>query len=313
MPAAPLPDLLVILGPTASGKTRLAVALARGLGGEIVSADSRQLYRGMDIGTGKDREEYGAVPCHLIDVADPRQPWDLHAYQTAALAAVAAIHGRGALPLLVGGSGLYLEAVLEGYQLVPAPENPALRAELAALSMDALVDCLTRLRPRPHNTTDLLERDRLVRAIEIAEAAARAPPAPPAPMLHPLVLGLRWPRPLLRRRIEERLRRRLREGLVAEARRLLDQGVGHDLLEHYGLEYRFLARHLRGELNRNDLTQKLTAAICDFAKRQESWFRRMERNGLRIHWLDATGDLQGSAWAVLEEQGLRRAVGREGA
>lgn len=283
-------DGLVILGATASGKTRLAVEAARLLDGEIVSADSRQVYRGLDLGSGKDLAEYGTVPYHLIDIVDPGFEFNLFAFQRQAFAAIQAIRGRGRLPIVAGGSGLYLEALLKGYRLVEVPENPTLRAELAHCSDDELRARLSALRPQQHNSTDSQDRARLIRAIEIAVGERENLPQP-GPPLTALVVGLRWPREELRRHITLRLRERLRLGLVEEVRRLHhEQGVPWATLDYYGLEYRYLARHLRGELTHNDLQQQLASAIHDFAKRQETWFRRMERQGTAIHWLDGERD-----------------------
>jgi tRNA dimethylallyltransferase len=293
-------NLLVILGPTASGKTRLGVELARRLDGEIVSADSRQVYRGMDIGSGKDLAEYGGVPYHLIDILEPGAEFNVFLFQRLFLEAFAAIRERGRLPLLVGGTGMYLESVLKGYRLVEVPQDPALRAELAPLSVEALADRLRAVSTRLHNTTDLLERDRVVRAIEIARYERDHPPEP-LPAIRPLVFGVRWERAVLRERITRRLRERLEGGLIEEVARLHAAGVPWERLEFYGLEYRFVARFLRGELSENDLFQKLNSAIHDFAKRQDTWFRRMERGGTVIHWLDGTGDPLAEALAVIED------------
>lgn len=291
-------NLLVVLGPTASGKTRLGVQLARVLSGEIISADSRQVYRGMDIGTGKDLTEYGEVPYHLIDVAEPGEEFNVFVFQRLFLAAFTDICRRGRLPILVGGTGMYLDAVLRGYRLVEVAENPELRRNLARLSLDELRDHLRSANPRLHNTTDLLERDRLVRAIEIAECENSQEPEP-LPEIRPIVFGMRWERNLLRRRITERLKARLDTGLVEEVARLHAAGIPWEKLEFYGLEYRFVALHLKGELSRNDMFQRLNSAIHDFAKRQETWFRRMERNGVVIHWLDGAGEPLAEALAIL--------------
>ncbi len=284
-------NLLVVLGPTASGKTHLAVQAARQLNGEIISADSRQVYRGLDIGSGKDLEEYGTIPYHLIDVVDPGYGFSLFDFVHAFGQAFCEIRGRGRLPILAGGTGLYLDAVLRGYELVTVTENRALRLELDRLSLDALRKRLRALRPQQHNTSDLDDRCRLLRAIEIAEGERQADAQPLAlPPLTPLVFGLRWPRDLLRQRITKRLRERLDHGLIEEVVTLHEAGVSWETLDYYGLEYRFVARHLQGQLNRNDLFQKLNSAIHQFAKRQETWFRRMERQGVAIHWLNGEGD-----------------------
>ncbi len=278
-------NLLVILGPTASGKTRLGVELARQLGGEIISADSRQVYRGMDIGTGKDLEEYGDIPYHLIDIVDPGYEFNVFEFQQRFLDTFADIWRRNRLPVMVGGTGMYLDAVLKGYRLADVPENPALRQQLATFSMEDLVVRLQRANPRLHNTTDLLERTRLVRAIEIAEFENKRE-AEPFPEIKPVVFGIHWERNTLRRRITERLRARLHHGLIEEVERLHSGRIPFETIEFYGLEYRFVAKYLKGELNRNDMFQKLNSAIHDFAKRQETWFRRMERQGTTIHWVE---------------------------
>lgn len=282
-------DTIVILGPTASGKTRLGAGLARKLQGEIISADSRQVYRGMDIGTGKDLEEYSGVPYHLIDILDPGDEFNVFLFQRLCLEAIEQIRSRCHLPVIVGGTGLYLDAVLRGYRMVDVPPNPDLRAELSIMSAEQLVARLNAVRRRLHNTTDLLDGDRLVRAIEIAEYELSHEPEP-IPRLQPVVFGVRWERSLLRQRITSRLKTRLEAGLVEEVERLHSEGISYDTLEFYGLEYRFVARFLKGELNRNDLFQKLNSAIHDFAKRQETWFRRMERQGVTIIWLDGTAN-----------------------
>lgn len=291
-------DTLVVLGPTASGKTCLGVALARQLQGEIISADSRQVYRGMDIGTGKDLAEYGETPYHLVDILDPGEEFNVFRFQKLCFQAMAEIRSRGALPVIAGGTGLYLDAVLRGYRMVEVPEDAALRRQLADLTQEQLAARLLAASPRLHNTTDLLDRDRLVRALEIALYEQHHQPEP-LPAITPLVLGIRWERSELRRRITARLRERLNNGMVQEVERLLQAGVSRETMEFYGLEYRFVARHLAGELNGNDLFQKLNSAIHDFAKRQETWFRRMERQGVVIHWLDGAGDPFQEAMALI--------------
>lgn len=291
-------DTIVLLGPTASGKTRLGVALARELNGEIISADSRQVYRGMDIGTGKDLAEYGDVPYHLIDILEPGEDFNVFLFQKLCFAAMDEIRGRNRLPVIVGGTGLYLDAVLRKYRMVEVPDNPELRRELADLSPEELAARLLAVNPRLHNTTDLLDRDRLLRAIEIAEYEQSHEPEP-LPEIRPIVFGVRWERSVLRQRITTRLKERLAAGLIEEVAELHRQGVPYETLEFYGLEYRFVARHLKGELNRNDLFQKLNSAIHDFAKRQDTWFRRMERQGTEIHWLDGAGEPLQEALAIV--------------
>jgi tRNA dimethylallyltransferase len=283
-------NTLVVLGPTASGKTRLGARLAHALGGEIVSVDSRQVYRGLDIGSGKDLDDYvvdgHAVPYHLVDIVDLDQEFNVFAYQRAFFRAFEELRGRGVLPVAVGGTGLYLDAVLCGYRMVEAPENPVLRAALDEQATEELAERLRQIKPALHNTTDLTDRARLIRALEIAEHARDHVP-PPAPEIQALVLGTRWDRGELRRRIAARLKARLDAGLIGEVERLHAQGYGWERLELLGLEYRFVAQFLQGQIrNRNDLFQKLNAAIAQFAKRQDTWFRRMERQGTRIHWID---------------------------
>ena len=305
----PLPfNLLTILGPTASGKTRLAVALARELDGEIISADSRQVFRGMDIGSGKDLHEYGDIPYHLIDILESGEEFSVFAFQRLFVEAFEEITGRKRLPVLCGGSGLYLDAALRRYRMVEVPEDLELRAGLAEKSDAELVQMLRELRPDLHNITDLTDRQRTVRAIEIARQEARpCSDSEPFPAIRPLVIGIRWDRSELRHRITERLRQRLDGGMIDEVQRLYDSGVAWERLDYYGLEYRYVGAYLRGELNRNDLFQKLNSAIHDFAKRQGTWFRRMEKNGVTIHWVNGSGDPLGEARElILHEAGVSR-------
>jgi len=281
-------NALVVLGPTASGKTQLGVRLARRLGGEIISADSRQVYRGLNLGAGKDLDEYRiegvAVPYHLIDVVDLDREFSVFDYQQLFFEVFVDLRARQILPIIVGGTGLYLEAALRGYGMVKVPENPTLRNELAQLSHEELVARLRKLKSRPHNVTDLNDRARLVRAIEIALHAQTYEP-PPAPDVRALILGMQWGRSELHQRIRHRLLERLERGMVEEVRGLLDQGVPAERLISLGLEYRYVTQFIRGEIRtRNDLVQKLASAIINFAKRQETWFRRMERGGMTIHW-----------------------------
>ena len=294
-------NLLVVLGATATGKTRLGVQLAQRVGGEIISADSRQVYRGMDLGTGKDLAEYEDVPYHLIDIVNPGEEYHVFAFQRDFFEVFEKVESCGRMPIMVGGSGLYLEAVLRGYRLIEVPPDPELRAELATRSVHWLRERLLELKPRQHNTTDLTDRDRLVRAIEIAEGERAAAPLPPLPPVAPLVIGIRWPRPELRARITRRLQQRLEEGMVEEVARLHQQGVTWETMEFYGLEYRFIARYLQGELSFDQMRAQLNTAIHKFAKRQETWFRRMERQGIEILWVDGPNDPLAQTLNLLEK------------
>jgi tRNA dimethylallyltransferase len=293
-------NLLTILGPTASGKTRLAVNLARELSGEIISADSRQVFRGMDIGSGKDLHEYGEVPYHLIDILESGEEFSVFRFLRLFRGAFEDISGRGRLPVLCGGTGLYLDAVLRGYTMREVPEDPELRAELEGRSTDELAALLLELKPGQHNTSDLLERGRTLRAIEIARyEKAHEGLQEELPEIRPLIIGIRWEREELRRRITERLRLRLESGMIEEVQRLHDGGVPWERLDYYGLEYRYIGAYLQGKLKRNDMFQRLNSAIHDFAKRQENWFRKMERNGVFINWLEGAGDLLNEARQLL--------------
>lgn len=298
-------DALVILGATAGGKTALAVAAARHFDGEIISADSRQVYRGMDLGSGKDLAEYGEIPYHLIDIAEAGSEYNLFQFQRDCYAAITQIRRRGGLPIVCGGTGLYLDAVLKGYHLVEVPKNPQLREQVNAWSDEQLRRLLLELKPQQHNRTDLDERDRLVRAYEIALGEATAEAAEPF-VWQPLVFGLRWPREILRQRIAVRLQERLGLGLITEVEELHTGGVTWEQLEFYGLEYRYIARYLQGKLRRNDMVQQLAGAIGRFAKRQETFFRRMEKQGLVIHWLDAQKDPLTSLRRTVEPYRINR-------
>ncbi|WP_250656940.1 tRNA (adenosine(37)-N6)-dimethylallyltransferase MiaA [Alkalimarinus coralli] len=284
-------NLVVVLGPTASGKTALGVKLAQRFAGEIISADSRQVYRGMDIGSGKDLEEYEQIPYHLIDIVDPGYEFNVFEFQKRFCDAFAEIQHRDHMPLLVGGTGLYLESVLSQYQFTEVAINTELREALATQSHESLTARLKALNPKLHNTTDLLDRERLVRAIEIAEAERHSKqPSVALPEISPIIFGIKWERAVLKKRITERLKQRMEHGLIEEVERLHQQGVSWESLHFYGLEYRFVAAYLKGELNRNDMFQKLNSAIHTFSKQQEKWFRRMERKGTTIHWLDGASD-----------------------
>jgi len=293
-------NMLVVLGSTASGKTKLAVALAQMLNGEIISADSRQVYRGLDIGSGKDLDEYQDIKHHLIDIVDPGYEYNIFDFQQNVIDAYQEITNKNKLAIMAGGSALYVDSILKGYRLIEVPENIALRASLATLSHDDLVNKLQQLKPNLHNTTDLIDRDRLVRAIEIAQGEHDAQGSHnDFPDLKPLIFAIRWPREVIRQRITERLKVRMEQGLIEEVAQLHAQGVSWETLYFYGLEYRFIAQHLQGQLSKNDCFQKLNAAIHQFSKKQDTWLRRLERNGTNIHWLDGDKDVLAQAVKIV--------------
>lgn len=280
--------LIVVTGPTASGKTRRAVEIARAISGEIISADSRQVYTGMDLGTGKDIEEYGDVPYHLIDIAPAGYKYNLYQYLRDCRTAMADILARGCHPILCGGTGLYVESVLKGLALPEVPENPELRQALRGKSLDELAQMLARMKAL-HNTTDIDSTQRAIRAIEIETYYASHPDAAagaqPNPIADAVVIGIDIPRDARRKRISERLRSRLDAGMVDEVRRLLASGISSEDLIYYGLEYKYLTRYAIGELTYEEMFTGLETAIHQFAKRQMTWFRGMERRGFPIHWL----------------------------
>ena len=285
-------ELITILGPTASGKTALAAALAARLDTEIISADSRQLYRGMDIGTGKDLADYvvagKSIPYHLIDICDPGYKYNVFEYQHDFFRVFTALRERGLLPVLCGGTGLYIEAVLKGYKLLDVPPNPALRERLSGKSLAELETMLAGYKVL-HNKTDVDSVQRAIRAIEIEEFyRTQAPDVREYAPLHSLIVGVDIARELRREKISKRLRTRLDEGMVDEVRRILSNGVAPEDLIYYGLEYKFLTLYVIGRLTYEEMVSQLEIAIHQFAKRQMTWFRGMERRGCTIHWLDAT-------------------------
>ena len=284
-------NLIAVLGPTASGKTALAVRLARKIGGEIISADSRQVYRGMDLGTGKDLSEYGcngdAVPFHLIDICDPTEEFSVFAFQQRFIDCFRDIAARGKIPFLVGGTGLYLDSVLRGYRMAPVPLNASLRERLTGYDMESLCRYFLSIQRDAHNSTDLLERERLIRAIEIAEFSRDHPTAAlQSIQIEPLVIGICLEREELRRKITLRLQTRLQAGMIDEVKRLHDRGVNWERLESFGLEYRYISRYLQHKISHEEMFQILNTRIRQFAKRQETWFRGMGKKGVPIHWMD---------------------------
>ncbi|MDR0872962.1 MAG: tRNA (adenosine(37)-N6)-dimethylallyltransferase MiaA [Prevotellaceae bacterium] len=298
-------DLVTILGVTACGKTAFATTLACELGGEIISADSRQVYRRMDIGTGKDLSDYTVngrkIPCHLIDIAEAGEKYNLFEYKRDFFRAYETIKSKGYLPILCGGTGLYIEAVLNNYDLPDVPQNPELRENLAQKSLSELTEILKTYKTL-HNKTDVDTAQRAIRAIEIAEFQAnagglRVKPAMTNPTCHcgldpqsPLnsvILGLDISREDRRKRISERLQQRLQAGMIDEVHDILQSGVAAEDLIYYGLEYKYVTNYILGKLTYEEMFSQLEIAIHQFAKRQMTWFRGMERRGFHIHWIDA--------------------------
>ena len=284
-------NLVTILGPTATGKTQLATALAARIDGEIISADSRQIYRGMDIGTGKDLAEYVVdgkpIPYHLIDIVDAGYKYNVFEYQRDFLKAFESVNQRGHLPILCGGTGLYIEAVLNGYKLLAVPDNQILREQLANKTLDELTSILRGYKTL-HNQTDVDTVKRAIRAIEIEEYyQTHEEETVEYPELNSLIIGVGIDREVRREKITKRLKARLNEGMIDEVKMLLDSGIPPDDLIYYGLEYKFVTNYLLGKLTFDELFTQLEIAIHQFAKRQMTWFRGMERRGFTIYWLDA--------------------------
>ena len=301
--------MITILGPTASGKTPVAARLAVEIGGEVISADSRQVYRRMDIGTGKDLDDYivnsdkgivnsekgivNSVPYHLIDIREPGTKYNLFEYQQDFFDVYQQIRSRGAVPILCGGTGLYIEAVLKGYHLSPVPQNQPLRDSLEGKSLEELTQMLTDLKTKTgsnmHNTTDVDSCQRAIRAIEIETYNLEHPtPRRELPPVDSLIIGIDIDRELRREKITRRLKARLEEGMVDEVQALLDEGIPAEDLIYYGLEYKFVTEYLKGETSYEEMFTRLEIAIHQFAKRQMTWFRGMERRGFKINWIDAT-------------------------
>ena len=300
--------MITILGPTASGKTSVAAALALRTGGEIISADSRQVYRRMDIGTGKDLADYTIgdvhIPYHLIDIAEPGTKYNLFQYQQDFHTAYNDIRSRGKLPILCGGTGLYIEAVLGGYSLSPVPQNQKLRESLEGKSLDQLTQMLVQLKQKNgsnmHNRTDVDTAQRAIRAIEIETYNLEHPtPERQMPPVDSLVIGINIDRELRRVKITRRLKARLEEGMCDEIRSLIDGGVNPDDLIYYGLEYKFVTEYVVGKTSYEEMFRQLEIAIHQFAKRQMTWFRGMERRGYTIHWIDAAQSMDEKVEAIM--------------
>lgn len=297
-------DLITILGPTASGKTSLAVAVAARLKTEIISGDSRQVYRRMDLGTGKDLSDYVVdgykVPYHLIDIVEPGYKYNVFEYQRDFLLAYEDIKARGLLPILCGGTGMYLESILKGYRLLPVPENKELRESLASKSLEELTDILSHYK-KLHNSTDVDTVKRAIRAIEIEEYyLTQDVNARSFPEIHSLIIGVDIDRDLRRQKITNRLKKRLQEGMVDEVKALLKEGINPDDLIYYGLEYKYLTLYVVGKLSYDEMFSQLEIAIHQFAKRQMTWFRGMERRGFQIHWIDAEAPLNENVERIID-------------
>lgn len=301
--------MITILGPTASGKTTLAAHLAAKTGAEIISADSRQVYRGMDIGTGKDLADYVVdgkkIPYHLIDICEPGTKYNLFRYQEDFLNAYEGIRNRGVKPILCGGTGLYIEAVLKGYSLSPVPQNAELRERLAGKSLEELTAMLVELKKKTgstmHNRSDVDTAQRAIRAIEIEEHNLNNPmPERECPPIDSLIIGVDIDRDERRRKITNRLKARLEDGLVEEIQGLLRRGIPAEDLIYYGLEYKFVTEYVTGKLTYDEMFRQLEIAIHQFAKRQMTWFRGMERRGFHIHWLDASKPIDDKVMAIME-------------
>jgi tRNA dimethylallyltransferase len=298
-------QMITILGPTASGKTPLAAALAKEIDGEIISADSRQVYRRMDIGTGKDLEDYDGVPYHLIDICEPGTKYNLFQYQQDFFDAYNNIIGKGKTPILCGGTGLYIEAVLKGYKLSPVPQNQELRERLEGKSLTELTQILMALKEKNgsnmHNTTDVDSCQRAIRAIEIETYNIEHPmPLRELPPIPSLIVGVNIDREQRREKITRRLKARLEGGMVEEVKALLDEGIPAEDLIYYGLEYKFVTEHLIGKTTYEEMFQRLEIAIHQFAKRQMTWFRGMERRGFTIHWIEAMQPMEEKVKQIMQ-------------
>jgi tRNA dimethylallyltransferase len=297
-------DILVVTGPTASGKTSLAVAVAKRMGGEIISADSRQVYKGMNLGTGKDYDDYlingTHVPCHLIDIADPGYKYNVFEYQRDFIKVYSNLKERKVFPIVCGGSGMYADSIITGYKMFEVPPDSGLRIELEKKSMEELKEILSTYR-NLHNTTDIDTKKRVIRAIEIEHFNQnKEKQNTDFPKVRSLVIGVMLDRESRRRRITERLKQRLDAGMVDEVKHLIDLGISTDTLIYYGLEYKFITLHLIGKLSYDEMVRDLEIAIHQFAKRQMTWFRGMERRGIKINWLDGNLPMEEKVERVTE-------------
>ena len=296
-------DLLVVTGPTASGKTSLAVSIAKKIGGEIISADSRQVYRGMNLGTGKDYDDYLIdgirIPCHLIDIADPGYKYNVFEYQRDFNTIYSDLKKRKVFPVVCGGSGMYADSIISGYKMVEVPPDSGLRIELEKKSMDDLKEILSTFK-NLHNTTDIDTKKRVIRAIEIEHFNRNQGKLHTEfPKVKSLVVGISPDRELRRKRITDRLKKRLDAGMVDEVKGLINMGINTETLIYYGLEYKYITLYLTGKLPYDRMVRDLETAIHQFAKRQMTWFRGMERRGIKIHWIDGELPMQEKVASVL--------------
>lgn len=281
--------LIVILGPTAAGKTRFAVKLASSFNGEIISADSRQVYKRMDIGTGKDLDDYKIddkiIPYHLIDIVEPTEEFDLFHFQKLFKASFSKIISNNRVPFLVGGTALYIHSILKNYQMLDVEFNSSRQKELEGLPIEELRALVIEKRSNAHNTTDLIEKGRIIKAILISEQKKSAIENDNIEFKN-FVIGLKDDRETIKKNITNRLKKRLENGMIEEVEELVKSGISYEKLDFFGLEYKSIGRHIKGELNYNDMFQKLNSSIHKFAKRQMTWYRKMEREGIDIHWID---------------------------
>ena len=297
-------DILVVTGPTASGKTALAAAIANRVGGEIISADSRQVYRGMNLGTGKDYEDYHVngkdIPCHLIDIADPGYKYSVFEYQRDFKKVYSDLKKRKIFPVVCGGSGMYADSIITGYKMFEVPPDSGLRIELEKKSMEELREILATFKSL-HNTTDIDTKKRVIRAIEIEHSSRNlGSHYSEFPKIKSLLTGILFDRDTRRKRISERLKQRFDSGMIDEVKNLIDRGINIDTLIYYGLEYKFITLYLTGKISYQEMIRDLEIAIHQFAKRQMTWFRGMEKKGIKINWIDGKIPLEEKVEKVME-------------
>ena len=297
-------DLVMVTGPTASGKTSLAAEIAHKLNGEIISADSRQVYRGMDIGTGKDYDDYlingVRIPCHLIDIADPGYRYNVFEYQRDFFRVYKSLKEKNIFPVVCGGSGMYVDSIIKGYKMVEVPPDSGLRSRLEKKSMEELKGILSAMK-NLHNTTDIDTKKRVIRAIEIEHVNRnREVQKSHIPEIKSLVIGVMLDRDVRRGNITKRLKQRLEAGMVEEVKKLINSGVDKEILIYYGLEYKYITLFLTGELTYDAMVSDLEIAIHQFAKRQMTWFRGMEKKGTNIHWIDGELPMEEKVQTVMD-------------